>query len=80
MGIISLIIKESLLLRFATSLHRHDLFLVHFIWDRSFFVGYLSSMTDTKQIAIHDESGLFVKTLPLKTAKGPIFGFVCCRY
>jgi ABC-2 type transport system permease protein len=34
------------------------------------FVGYLSSMkADTRQIAIHDASGLFVRNFLLKTVK-----------
>jgi ABC-2 type transport system permease protein len=62
---IVLIIKESLLPRCGIN---PLLFMTNFLsplfWNRR-FVAYLSSMkADTKRIAIHDESGLFVKERP----------------
>ena len=68
MSIISLIIKRE----FITKVRNKSFVVMTFLSPLLFvgiaaFIGYLSSMkADTKRIAIHDESGLFVKEFILK--------------
>ena len=71
MSIISLIIKRE----FISKVRNKSFIVMTFLSPLLFvalagFVGYLSSMkADTKQIAIHDESGLFVKEFTSKNKK-----------
>ncbi|MEC5167010.1 ABC-2 type transport system permease protein [Flavobacterium sp. PL11] len=71
MSIISLIIKRE----FITKVRNKSFIVMTFLSPLFFvalaaFVGYLSSMkADTKRIAIHDESGLFVKEFTNKNSK-----------
>jgi ABC-2 type transport system permease protein len=51
------------------NLYRYDV-LSPLLFGIAGFVGYLSSMkADTKRIAIHDESGLFVEEFVAKNVK-----------
>lgn len=71
MSIISLIIKRE----FIAKVRNKSFIVMTFLSPLLFvaiaaFVGYLSSMkADTKQIAIHDESGLFVKNFIAQNSK-----------
>ncbi|MBP6182723.1 ABC transporter permease [Flavobacterium sp.] len=71
MSIIALIIKRE----FIAKVRNKSFIVMTFLSPLLFvgitaFVGYLSSMkADTKRIAIHDESGLFVKELTSQNAK-----------
>ena len=71
MSIISLIIKRE----FIAKVRNKSFIVMTFLSPLLFvgiaaFVGYLSSMkADTKRIAIHDESGLFVKEFTSQNAK-----------
>jgi ABC-2 type transport system permease protein len=71
MSIVSLIIKRE----FITKVRNKSFIVMTFLSPLLFvalaaFVGYLGSMkADTKRIAIHDESGLFVKEFTAKNSK-----------
>jgi ABC-2 type transport system permease protein len=78
MSIISLIIKRE----FIAKVRNKSFIVMTFLSPLLFvaiaaFVGYLSSMkADTKQIAIHDESGLFVKSFTNQNNKKGEFKYL----
>jgi ABC-2 type transport system permease protein len=78
MSIISLIIKRE----FVAKVRNKSFIVMTFLSPLLFvaiaaFVGYLSSMkADTKQIAIHDESGLFVKNFTAQNSKKGEYKYV----
>jgi ABC-2 type transport system permease protein len=78
MSIISLIIKRE----FVAKVRNKSFIVMTFLSPLLFvgiaaFVGYLSSMkTDTKQIAIHDESGLFVKNFTSQNSKKGAYNYL----
>ena len=78
MSIISLIIKRE----FISKVRNKSFIVMTFLSPLLFiglagFVGYLSSMkADTKQIAIHDESGLFVQEFTAKNNKKSEYNYL----
>ncbi|MBX9887518.1 MAG: ABC transporter permease [Flavobacteriaceae bacterium] len=78
MSIISLIIKRE----FVAKVRNKSFIVMTFLSPLLFvgiaaFVGYLSSMkADTKQIAIHDESGLFVKNFTSQNSKKGAYNYL----
>ncbi|MBP4140428.1 ABC transporter permease [Flavobacterium sp. I-SCBP12n] len=78
MSIISLIIKRE----FISKVRNKSFIVMTFLSPLLFvalagFVGYLSSMkADTKQIAIHDESGLFVQEFTAKNNKNATYKYL----
>ena len=78
MSIISLIIKRE----FVAKVRNKSFIVMTFLSPLLFvgiaaFVGYLSSMkADTKQIAIHDESGLFVKNFTAQNSKKGAYNYL----
>jgi len=78
MSIISLIIKRE----FIAKVRNKSFIVMTFLSPLLFvgialFVGYLSSMkADTKQIAIHDESGMFVKDFLAKNKKAEEYNYL----
>ena len=78
MSIISLIIKRE----FIAKVRNKSFIVMTFLSPLLFvaialFVGYLSSMkADTKQIAVHDESGLFVNSFISQNSKTAEYNYV----
>jgi ABC-2 type transport system permease protein len=78
MSIISLIIKRE----FIAKVRNKSFIVMTFLSPLLFvaiaaFVGYLSSMkADTKQIAVHDESGLFIKNFTSQNSKKGDFKYL----
>ncbi|SHG99186.1 ABC-2 type transport system permease protein [Flavobacterium micromati] len=78
MSIVSLIIKRE----FITKVRNKSFIVMTFLSPLLFvalaaFVGYLGSMkADTKRIAIHDESGLFVKEFTAKNSKSAEYKYL----